>query len=125
MKHWIGRWLMGVSVLHIVFGVFVFHTVLAGLVSRGFVNVLRADPGASLAVWFVLFGVMLFICGMSVAAVERASSDPVPKPIGWGLLGLAVLGAILMPASGFWLVIPPAIAILISKPKARFAGAKS
>ena len=35
-------------------------------------------------------------------------------PVGWwlaGVLALALLGIALMPASGFWLVLPPALAL--------------
>ena len=125
MKRWIGRWLVAVSILHVIFAVFVFRKVLAPVVQRGLVNAVGTEPLTSLAVWFVLFGVMLFICGLSIDALERASSNHVPKFIGWCLLALGVLGAALMPVSGFWLVFPPAIAVLVRKPSASLAAART
>ena len=125
MKQWIGRWLVAVSILHVVFAIVVFRKILAPVVERGLVNAVGTDPRTSLAVWFVLFGVMLFICGLSIDALERASSNHVPKFIGWCLLGLGILGAALMPVSGFWLVFPPAIAVLARKRNASLAPART
>lgn len=114
MKQWIGRWLVGVSVLHTLFAIVAFRGVYSALFDRGFVNAVGSDPISSAAVWFFLFGPALFLCGIAVSALER-SSQPLPKLLGWGLLLLAVLGIALMPASGFWLVLPPAVAILLRK----------
>ncbi len=125
MRRWVGRWLVAVSVGHVVLAIVVFRTVLAAVVERGLVHAVGGDPRTQLAVWFVLFGVMLFICGLSIDALERASSNQVPKFIGGCLLALGVLGAALMPMSGFWLVFPPAIAVLLRKPNARQAAAKT
>ena len=60
----------------------------------------------------VLFGVLLFACGLAVAALERAGA-PMPRALGVCLLALTVLGVVLMPASGFWLAFPPAVVILV------------
>ena len=94
---------------------------LAPVVERGLVHAVGADPLTQLAVWFVLFGVMLFICGLSIDALEGASANHVPKFLGWCLLALGVLGAALMPVSGFWLIFPPAIAVLARKPSTALA----
>lgn len=114
MKRWIGPWLIGVSVLHTLFAIVVFHRPYSALIDRGFVNAVGSDPMTGAVVWFFLFGIALFLCGVAVYALERASV-PTPKLLGWGLLVLAVLGVTLMPASGFWLVLPPAIAIVLRK----------
>ncbi|NJL42833.1 MAG: hypothetical protein HC935_04625 [Pseudanabaena sp. SU_2_4] len=55
----------------------------------------------------------------AVAEFEQFSSTQLPKSTGWGLLALAIVGVTLMPASGFWLVFPPAIAVLVRKPNAQ------
>ena len=122
MKHWIGRWLIGVSIIHTLFAVVVFGKVLLSVVQRGVFNTVGTDPMVGAVVWFVLFGAALFICGLVVSTLERSSPSPLPKSLGWSLLALATLGAILMPASGFWLVFPPAIAVLARKSNAQLAG---
>ncbi len=116
MKHWIGRWLMGVSIIHTIFALVLFHKVLASLIQRGFFNTVGNDPMAGAVVWFVLFGAVLFICGLAISALEQSSSV-LPKSLGWSLLALIALGIALMPVSGFWLAIVPAVAILLRKPQ--------
>ena len=125
MKRWIGRWLVAVSIGHVVLAIVVFRTLLAAVVERGLVHAVGTDPRTQLAVWYVLFGVMLFICGLSIDALERASANYVPKFLGWCLLALGVLGAALMPESGFWLVFPPAIAVLARRPSTSLAAARA
>ncbi len=125
MKRWIGRWLIAVSILHVIFAIVVFRKVFAPVVERGLVNAVGADPLTQLAVWFILFGAVLFLCGVSIDALERASSNHVPKLIGWSLLGLGAIGAALLPMSGFWLVLPPAIAVLVRKPIASRQASKT
>ena len=120
MKHWIGRWLIGVSIIHTLFAVAVFGEVLSSVVQRGVLNTVGRDPMVAAVVWFVLFGVALFIYGLAVLALE-GSSAPLPKSLGWSTLALATLGVVLMPASGFWLAFPPAIAILVRKSKPQLA----
>jgi len=116
MKHWIGRWLIAVSIIHTVFAAVVFDNVLVSIIRRGVFNTVGNDPMTGAVVWFVLFGVALFICGLAVSALERSNS-PLPRSLGWSLMVLVALGVVLMPASGFWLAIPPAIAILLRSPR--------
>lgn len=115
MKRWMGRWLVAVSAVHTLFALVVFKTQLVSIVQRGVFNTVLGDAMTGVAVWFVLFGGALFICGLAIDALERSSS-PLPKSVGWSLFGLALAGVCLMPASGFWLAFPPAIAIIARKP---------
>lgn len=115
MKQWVGRWLIGLSVLHTVFAVVVFGEELASIIKRGMFNTVGSNPMTGAVVWFVLFGAMLFICGLAVAEIEKSSSVQIPNVIGWSLLVMAIIGVTLMPVSGFWFVFPPAIAILVKK----------
>lgn len=123
MKHWIGRWLIGVSIIHTAFAFVAFGNVLLSIVQRGVFSTVGNDPMTGAVVWFVLFGVVLFICGLAVLALEQSSSNPLPRSLGWSLLALGALGVVLMPASGFWLAIPPALAILLRRPRLQSAEA--
>jgi hypothetical protein len=114
MKHWIGRWLMGVSIIHTLFALAAFGDVLSSIVERGVFDTVGNDPMTGAVVWFVLFGVAFFICGLAISAIERSNSQ-IPKSLGWTLLALVVLGIVLMPASGFWLAIPPVGAMLLRR----------
>ena len=113
MKQWIGRWLIVVSLLHSVVAVAVFGGVFSSIIKRGVFNTVGTDPMTAAAVWFVLFGAMLFTFGLAIAELEKSSIRQLPKSIGWSLLAIGIVGIILMPVSGFWLVFPPAIAVLM------------
>jgi hypothetical protein len=115
MRHWIGPWLMGVAVVHTGFAITMFGDALRTVIARGVFDSVGSDPMIGAVIWFVLFGVMLFVCGLAVAALDRVTGGELPKPLGWSLLALATLGVVLMPASGFWLAFPPAIAVLARK----------
>lgn len=114
MKHWIGRWLMGVAIIHISIAVVVHNRVLFLIMERGVFNTVAGDAVVGAIVWSIFFGVVAFIGGLTVNVLER-SRAVLPKSLGWSLLALATIGIILVPISGFWLIFPPAIGILVNK----------
>lgn len=113
MKRWKGRWLMAVAVVHTLFAAIAFTTSLTDIVTRGVIDTVGDDPMTGAVVWFVLFGVALFIVGLAVDLLESApSAAPTPKSLGASIMTLTLLGIALMPTSGFWLAIPPSLALL-------------
>lgn len=121
MKNWIGRSLIGISIIHTTVAVLAFGNVVHSIFQRGVFNTVGTDPATAAVAWSVLFGAMLFVCGLAVSTLERTSPGMLPKRLGWSLLVPVTLGVVLMPASGFWLALPPAIAILAGKRGARSA----
>ncbi|MEJ2610958.1 MAG: DUF6463 family protein [Candidatus Thiodiazotropha sp.] len=119
MKYWIGPWLIGVSVIHTVFAFALFGNVLLSIIQKGLFDSVGSDPMVGAVAWFVLFGILLFILGQALWELEHAMEGMLPRSLGWSLLTLTILGVVLMPASGFWLAFPPAIAILTRSPKVR------
>ena len=115
MKRWIGRWLIGISIFHSVVAGLIFGKDLVAVARRGEFHTIGSDPTAGAAIWFLLFGVLLFVCGLVIDALEQASPRPLPKTIGWSLLALSLMGVMIMPLSGFWLAFPPAIAIIAAR----------
>ena len=81
-------------------------------------NTVAGDPVVGAIVWSLFFGVVAFIGGLTVNALEK-SSGVLPRSLGWCLLALAIVGVVLVPASGFWLIFPPAISILLGKSDVR------
>ncbi|MDP3229687.1 MAG: DUF6463 family protein [Acidovorax sp.] len=112
---WKGLWLLGVAAVHTVFGVVVFQPQLQEIAQRGVFDSVGTDPMRGAVTWFVLFGALFALLGWAVLLVERhAALAPVPlRALGAGLLALTALGIVLMPASGFWLVLPPALALCL------------
>lgn len=113
MKQWIGRWVMFVALGHTVVGITFFGSVYRELLANGLYNSITSEK-AGLAVWFALFGVVLFVIGMLLSALESINTR-IPKSVGVALLLLTGLGVVLMPVSGFWLMIPAIVAILLRK----------
>jgi Family of unknown function (DUF6463) len=103
---------MGTASIHTVVAVVQYHTVLASVLEKGVFNTVVGDPVIGAVVWSLLFGSVAFVGGLAVFHLER-SQQPLPKSLGWCLLVLAVVGAGLVPVSGFWLLFPAAITILV------------
>jgi hypothetical protein len=114
MTRWMGRWLMGVAVIHVVIAVLVHNKPILLVWERGTFNTVAGDPVIGAIVWSLLFGCVAFVGGLAVDTLER-ESVPLPKARGWCLLALAIVGAILVPASGFWLLFPVALTILMRR----------
>lgn len=104
---------MFVALGHTAVGVTFFGSVYRELLASGLYNSITSDK-AGLAVWFALFGVVLFVAGMLLSALESSNSG-IPRSVGVALLLLTVLGVVLMPVSGFWLMIPAILAIFMKK----------
>ena len=115
-KIWIGRWLILVAVLHTLFAAVVFGKIFLNIVQRGVFNAVGSDPMTAAAVWFLLFGAALALMGLAINALEKNDNFTSARSIGTGVLLLTILGIVLMPASGFWLALPAAIALLRFKP---------
>lgn len=111
-KIWIGRWLLGVAVLHTLFGLAIGTRAMSDIARRGVFNSVGEDPMVGVIVWFLLFGAIMALLGMAVTMLERAAHFRGARGLGVGTALLALVGVILMPVSGFWLAFPPAIALM-------------
>jgi hypothetical protein len=96
--------------------------VMLTMLRSGLFNSVKSDMHAGVTAWFFLFGILLALFALPLHALEKACMA-LPKALGWGLFGLGVLGVVLMPESGFWLVFPPALAIMAGKTGARIDAA--
>lgn len=111
-KIWIGRWLIGVAILHTLFAIVVFNKIFLTVMQHGVFNAVGNDPMTAAAVWFLLFGAVLALMGMAIHSLEQNEQFTSARAIGTGLLLMTLLGIVLMPASGFWLALPAAIALM-------------
>ena len=106
------RLLMATGVGHTVVGLLLFREPLALILRDGVLNSIHYPQfDRSAAFWFLLFSPVLFALGQLTDHAVRRGDVATLRIIGWYLLAIGVVGAIIMPLSGFWLVI--AIAPLV------------
>lgn len=116
---WKGMWLLAVAAVHTAFAAIVFLPQWQDIVRRGVFDSVGSDPMRGAVVWFGLFGAALALLGWAIVLLERSPTPPAAlRPLGMGVLALALLGIVLMPASGFWLALPPALALCRRTPPA-------
>jgi len=112
VDHYVGEMLMATGVLHTLVGVRAFRAPLAAIGRDGVVGVGARAPERRLALWFLLFGLSIIqLGGLTRWAYRRTGT--LPAVHGWALLGISGLGALLMPRSGFWVVLPQATLALV------------
>ncbi|MCP4539668.1 MAG: molecular chaperone GroEL [Chloroflexi bacterium] len=113
MKAWIGKALIGIGVVHSIGGFLFFGPILSALFNEGLFNTITVsgDIGREAAFWFLFGGFMVMIIGGLVDRLERLG-EHLPAFLGWSFAALTILGAIIMPASGFWLLIIPTIGMI-------------
>jgi hypothetical protein len=79
----------------------------------GFFNVIEHHPSRASLFWFLFTGLMMILCGQLCFWIERQLGRTLPAFVGWELLILSVIGAVLMPISGIWLILAQAIYIIV------------
>lgn len=99
--------LIATGALHNAIGFIIGASVLGDIASEGFFNTVVMQPDRNATFWFLFSGFALMLMGLLVLELRR-----VPKTFAWSLLVLSLIGVILMPASGFWLVLAQAVYML-------------
>src|SRR5712692_9198137 len=98
-----GWLLMTIGVTHILFVVWVGRGPLLAVVQDRFFRALFPHHDRLEIFWSLCFGVMAFFLGQLISRSE-ARGVRTPAVLGWELLALGLVGAVLMPVSGWWLV---------------------
>ncbi|MFQ4146665.1 DUF6463 family protein [Chlorogloeopsis sp. ULAP02] len=116
-----GYLLITISIIHILVGICLFTEPLSEIVRNGVFNTTAPNPLSPYfdredAFWFMMISPLLFILGQLCCWAEAQGSSP-PAFLGWNLLGFSVVGIVIEPISGFWLLIMPAVLILIESQK--------
>ena len=113
-----GLLLIGVGILHTVLGVFKGHSLLSEISRSAFATEtgrrLVTGLGKEFVFWFLFGGFLMLVLGHFFTWVERRLNHAVPSFIGWELVLLSVVGLVLMPLSGFWLVLGVAIYAIVA-----------
>lgn len=112
-RRWKGRWIVGISILHVIVGLGFATETLAGMAGRGWFGSLEGVRDA-FTVWFLAMAPALFAIGILTDRIE-ADGAPVPLAASLALLAMLVFILSLQPANGGWLILPAALAMLLSR----------
>ena len=112
MKRWVGRWVIGVGIIHVAVGFAVFGDRLLAIVRDGMWNAVDGYPGRPLAFWFVFLGLFTIVFGCLVDWLEGRGLA-VPGSVSWAFMLLVVLGIVTMPIGGGWLLLPAGLGLVV------------
>lgn len=77
--------------------------------SEGFVNTIAGQHDREAAFWFLFAGAMMWLLARFMRWTVVQQRQPLPASLGWHLITISAVGAIMMPISGFWLVLAQGI----------------
>ena len=112
-----GIFLIATGIIHSCAVGAMFGKVLWAMLKDGLFNAVGEDFTRGCAFWGFLFGVMLILLGHVMHYYIKNERKPPPVLWGYWLSGLGVIGCIIFPVSGFWLVIPQALIIIVANKK--------
>lgn len=112
MKRWVGRWIIGVGIIHTAVGLWLFRKSLTAIFRDGLWNAVDGHPGRPLAFWFVFLGLFTIVFGRLVDWLESRNLSP-PRFVGWAFFSLAVFAIVTQPESGGWLLLPAGLGLVI------------
>jgi len=107
-----GIYLAIVGIIHSAASIAFTHQVWAGIFADGVFNTVNVQYDRNAALFSICFGALLVYTGICWHLQIRQQQKPLPKFYAWGLLVIAAVAIVLMPASGFWLVIPLGLIML-------------
>jgi hypothetical protein len=103
-----GQLLKVTAVGHTLVGLVLFRAPLADIVGSGVLGSVGTQPDRQAAFWFLLFSPVCYALGQIVERGDRR----ILAIVGWNLLLLGVVGAAMMPVSGFWILLALAPLVL-------------
>lgn len=120
-----GWYLIATGIIHNTIGLATGWSILAGMHAGHWWNTVA--PGGeihfarSAILWFLMLGFFWMLMGHLMQQWLNHTRRPLPAAVGWGLLASGALVAVVLPASGAWLVIAQGL-ILVAPQGHREAG---
>lgn len=104
----VGLCLVVIGTVHVLVAPWVVGDPIDSLLSGGVIAAVDREPGLAslraLGFWYVTTGLALAMFGALVVSFERTTGR-VPRSVAWSLVGVAVWGIVLIPASPFWVIL--------------------
>ncbi|MEL6150817.1 MAG: DUF6463 family protein [Chloroflexota bacterium] len=112
MRKNIGSILVGVSFIHQIVGIYFYFDILEEIGQAGIINsIVPYEWDRDAAFWFFISGVFILLTGLAAQwMLDRTGTLPVF--MGLTLLILSIVGVVMMPGSGFWIVLPIAVVMI-------------
>jgi hypothetical protein len=113
-----GYLLIAISIIHVLVGGWIFAAPLTDIVQNGLFNTVAPDPFAPYfdredAFWFMMVAPLLFTIGQ-LCCWAKSKEIALPAFLGWNLLAVSLVGIFFEPISGLWLILLPAILIILA-----------
>ena len=108
----VGKTIAVVCGLQTAYGVWMSWPVWVSMWRDGLLNTAGVQPERQAALWLVAFGQFGMLLGFLADWAERTAGR-LPGCFGWSLIGFVAITGSLMPVSGVWPVMIPAIAGII------------
>ena len=106
-----GRLLVAIAAIHAAFGLWMGRRPLGAIARDGFVDAIDPHLERNFVFWFLLASPFLWMVGRFALWLAAERRRP-PAWLGRDLLVLAAVGVLLMPVSGFWLILVPGALLL-------------
>lgn len=84
---------------------------MIGIHRAGYLDTIGRDPERNAALWYLTTGALLVVLGQHARSTQERTGE-LPRSLGWGLLAISGPGVVLLPASGFWLVLGQGLLVL-------------
>ncbi|MCW3467313.1 DUF6463 family protein [Chitinophaga nivalis] len=111
-RKYIGYYMMGVSMLHLLVGFIIDPTVTLAIVAAGIFNTAEATPAFFGFFWFQMAGLFMLLTGSFIQHYLQTVPTPIPRRFGYYQLLITVCGCVMEPVSGFYLFIPAALLLI-------------
>ncbi len=109
--------LIAIGFLHLLLFLWFGRRVLGAVASEGFWNTIDPIRDRQMIFWALMTGVFGLLFGQLAFWVETHGRR-LPAFIGWELIAVTLVVGVLMPASGGWLFLIPALLVLLGARKA-------
>lgn len=120
VQGYLGEIIIATALLHLAVGVIFYSAPLAAIFAAGVIDTVGTNPERDAALWFMVAGVLIGLLGVLVRAMQR-QGQRLPAALGWGLLLLSLVGAAILPASGFWLLLVEGLLLIGASRRAALA----
>ncbi|MCD4687389.1 MAG: DUF6463 family protein [Anaerolineae bacterium] len=111
LRPYAGQIIIATAFLHVLVGIAAFPGPLQNIINDGVFDAVGERDDRNAALWFLYNGALMFWLGITVRW-SQAQTGSLPPALGWSMLWLSLLGTVLVPASGFWIMILIALLLI-------------